>query len=117
MTFEKVREAALKIPDVEECSAYGLRGFKVRKKLFLVFREKLGAAVFRATFEQRDAMMAEDPETFFTNDHYRNYPWVMGRVTKLRAPVLSGLLQMALKYAMAEPAKKAKTKRSKPSRE
>jgi hypothetical protein len=41
MTFEKVREAALKLPDVEECTAYGLRGFRVKKKLFVVFREQL----------------------------------------------------------------------------
>jgi hypothetical protein len=96
---------------VEEASAYGLRGFSVRKKLFVVFREKLDAVVFRATFDQRDAMMEEDPETFFTNDHYRNYPWVLGRVKKLRAPVLRGLLQMSWKHAMAE-ASKPRTKRS-----
>jgi hypothetical protein len=115
MTFEEVRAAALKLPEVEECIAYGLRGFRVKKKLFLVFREQLGAAVFRATFEQRDAMMEEDPETFFTNDHYRNYPWVLSRVAKLRAPVLSGLLQMAWKHGMAEKLKFG-AKRSKSSR-
>jgi hypothetical protein len=105
MTFERVREAALKLPEVEECTAYGLRGFRVKKKLFLVFRENLDAVVFRATFDQRDAMIEEDSETFFTNDHYRNYPWVLGYVKKLRAPVVSGLLQMAWRHAVADAAK------------
>jgi hypothetical protein len=110
MTFEKVRHAASKLPDAEECTAYGLVGFKVKGKLILVFREQLGAAVFRATFDQRDAMIEEDPETFFTNDHYRNYPWVLARLSKLRAPVLSGLLQTAWKYAIAEATKPRKKK-------
>lgn len=113
MTFEKVRQAALKLPDTEECTAYGLRGFTVKKKLFMIFREQLDAVVFRATFDQRDAMIEEAPETFFTNDHYRNYPWVLARVAKLRTPVLSGLLQTARKYALAEPTR-PRAKRSRP---
>jgi hypothetical protein len=113
MTFEKVREAALKLPEVEEAGAYGLRGFRVRKQLFMIFREQYDAVVFRATFDQRDAMIEEDPETFFTNDHYRNYPWVLAHAKKLRAAVLKGLLQMACKNAMAEKARPKK--RSKPS--
>lgn len=102
MTFEKVRQTALKLPDVEEGSAYGFRSFRVKKKMFLCFREDLGAVLVRATFDQRDAMIEEDPETFFTTDHHRPYPWVLARVTKLRAPVLTGLLQTAWKYAVAE---------------
>jgi hypothetical protein len=112
MTFERVRETVLKLPDVEECSAYGLRGFRVKKKLFVIFREQMDAVVFRATIDQRDAIIEEDPDTFFTNDHYRNYPWVLGRIKKLRAPVLSGLLQMAWKHALSEATKPAKKKAS-----
>jgi hypothetical protein len=99
MTFEKVREAALKLPDVEEGTAYGFPAFRVKKKMFLCFRKELGAVVIRATFDQRDAMIEEDPETFFTTDHHRPYPWLLVRVTKLRATVLPDLLQMAWTYA------------------
>jgi len=111
MTFEKVRQAALKLPDVEERGAYGLRGFSVKKQPFLIFREQLDAVVFRATFDQRDAMIEEDPETFFTNDHYRNYPWVLVRLKKLRAPVLAVLLEMAWKHAKS-PEKMSRSKRA-----
>lgn len=109
MTFEKVRQAALKLPNVEEGTAYGLPAFRVKKKMFLCFREDLGAVLLHSTFEQRDAMMEEDPETFFTTDHHRPYPCVLARVTKLRAAVLPGLLQMAWKYAT--PQKKPAVKR------
>lgn len=113
MTFEKIREAVLKLPEVEEGSAWGLSGFRVKKKLFVVFREDLGAVVLRATFDQRDAMIEEDPETFFTTDHHRPHPWVLAHVTKLRAPLLAGLLQMSWKYAMAEATKATKPRAKK----
>src|SRR6185436_11863151 len=102
MTFEKVRQVALKLPDVEEGTAWGFPAFRVKKRMFLCFREDLGAVVVRSSFDQRDAMIEEDPETFFTTDHHRPHPWVLARVTKLRPTVLPDLLQTARKYALAE---------------
>src|SRR6185436_2426078 len=102
MTFEKVRQAALKLPDVEEGTAWGFPSFRVKKKMFLCFRVDLGAVCVRATFDQRDAMIEEEPEIFFTTDHHRPYPWVLAHVTRLRAAVVPDLVQMAWKHAMAE---------------
>ena len=111
LSFADVRKAALSLPDAEEASSHGLTGFRQRGKLFLVFREKLEAIVLRASFEQRDAMIAEDPETYFTNDHYRGYPWVLARLARLNAKVLPDLLQMALLAAPPpKAARKAKRK-------
>jgi hypothetical protein len=56
VTFEKVRQVALKLPDVEEGTAYGFPAFRVKKKMFLCFREDLGAVLMHAPFDQRDAM-------------------------------------------------------------
>src|SRR5688572_20330264 len=63
MTFEKIRQAALKLPDVEEGTAWGFPAFRVRKKMFLCFREDLGAVLMHTPIDQRDAMIAEEPET------------------------------------------------------
>jgi hypothetical protein len=100
-SFESIRKAALALPGVEESSAYGFAGFRMNGKLFVVFRRDLDSAAFRATFEQRDAMIAEDPETYYTTDHHRPYPWVLARVAKLDAAVVPDLLQMALRSAPA----------------
>jgi len=108
MTFERIRQAALNLSDVEEGTAWGLPAFRVKQKMFLCFREDLGAIVVRAPFDQRDAMIQEDPEVFFTTDHHRPHPWVLARVSKLRGTVLPDLLQMAWKYAVGERREKSK---------
>ena len=103
MTFATVRLAALALPNVEEGTAWGLPAFRTSKKMFLCFREDLKSIVVRAPFEQRDAMIEEDPETFFTTDHHRPHPWVLARVKKLQPAVLPGLLQTAWRYAAPKP--------------
>ena len=102
MTFGKVRQTAMKLPDVEEGTAYGFAAFRVRKKMFLCFREDLGAIGIPVSFDQRDAMIEEDPATYFTTDHHRPYPWVLARVIKLKQAALTDLLQAAWRHAEAE---------------
>jgi hypothetical protein len=106
LTWEAVRRVALTLPDVEEGTAYGFPAFRHKGSLFLAFRKDLGSIGLHSTFEQRDAMIAEDPETYHTTDHHRPYPWVLARVSKLHPGVLPDLLQMALRTA--PPKKKRK---------
>ena len=106
--MKSVRRMALALPGVEEASAYGRSGLRCQGQLFLVFRPDLDSIVLRASIDQREAMIAEDPETFFITDHYRGYPWVLARVSKLNARVLPDLLQMALRAAPPRKAQKKK---------
>jgi len=110
-SFESVRRAALKLPDVEEGTAWGLPAFRKGGKMFLCFRQDLDSIVLRATFDQRDAMIAEDPETFYTTDHHRPHPWVLARLPKLNPTAVPDLLQMALR-AVAVLKKRARKKPS-----
>ena len=98
LSFGAVRLAALSLPDVDETSSHGLTGFRRSGKLFLVFREKLNSIVVRAAFERRDEMIEADPVTYYTNDHYRAYPWVLARLEKLDPGVLPDLLRMGWQY-------------------
>lgn len=43
-------------------------------------------------------MIEEDPETYYTTDHHRNYPWVLARLAKLHHNTIPDLLQMALRF-------------------
>jgi hypothetical protein len=107
LTWEAVRRAALALPDVEEGTAYSFPAFRHNGNLFLAYRQDLGAIGVYSTFEQRDAMIAEDPETYFTTDHHRPFPWVLARLKSLHASALPDLLQMGLRCA---PQRKQKRK-------
>ena len=95
VTFETVRRTALALPAVEEGTAWRVPAFRTGGKLFLCFREDLDSIVVRSSFEERDEMIEANPETYYTTDHHRNYPWVLARLSKLRADILPDLLRMA----------------------
>jgi hypothetical protein len=95
VTFETIRRAAVSLANVQEGTAWRFPAFRTGGKLFLCFREDLDSIVVRASFEQRDEMIAADPETYYTTDHHRKYPWVLARLAKLRPDAVHDLLQMA----------------------
>ena len=102
VTFDVVREVALALPGVEESTSYGTPAFKVRKKLFARFHQDGESLVIAADFAERDALMAEQPETFYITDHYLKYPWVLVRLAKLRADQLPDLLRQAWRRVAPE---------------
>jgi hypothetical protein len=105
MTFKDVRKMALSLGGVEESTSYGTAAFKVRGKLIARLKEDGESLVVGTTFEQREEMMAADPETYFITDHYLKYPWVLVRLAKARPDALRDLLKGAVRLA-------AKSKRS-----
>jgi hypothetical protein len=101
MTYDDVRKLALKLPNVEEGTSYGTPALKVKKKLFVRLREEGDVIVLKMPFDQREAMMAEDPEKFFITDHYLNYEWILVRLTKVNIPEMRDLLKGAYRAALA----------------
>jgi len=100
VTYDLVRQMALQLPNVEEGTSYGTPALKVKGKLFVRLREEDDAIVLRTTFEQRDGLMADDPNTYYITDHYREYPWVLVRLAAVRPDVLAELLQIAHRTAL-----------------
>jgi hypothetical protein len=105
VTYDDVRKLALKLPNVEEGTSYGTPALKVKKKLFVRLREEGDVIVLKMPFDQREAMMAEDPEKFFITDHYLNYEWVLVRLTKIDKHAMRDLLQGAYRAALAPKAR------------
>jgi hypothetical protein len=95
VTYDLVRRLALKLPNVEEGTSYGTPALKVKGKLFVRLREEGDAIVVRTTFEQREGLMADDPKTHYITDHYREYPWVLVRLSAVRPDALPDLLRAA----------------------
>ena len=95
VTFDSVRQLALALPGAEESTSYGTPAFKVKGKLFVRFHQDGESLVVAADFAERELLMTEQPETFHITDHYLNYPWVLVRLSTIRADQISDLLRQA----------------------
>src|SRR5258707_8837969 len=95
VTFDLIRELALQLPGVEEGTSYGTPALKVKGKFLSRLKEDGESIVVRVGFDVRDVLMAADPETFYITDHYRGYPAVLVRLSRVRRDDLRGLLEEA----------------------
>jgi len=120
MTFEAVRKMALALDSVEEGTSYGTPAFKVQGALMARLRDDLGALVVRMSIDDRQELMAADPETYFITDHYLNYPWILVNLARVHPDAMRDLLRGAWRWAAAEkkgtggskgPTKQGRTKR------
>lgn len=100
MTFEDVRKIALKFPHVEDGTSYGTAALKVKKNFFVRLKEDGDSLVIGMPFEQREALMAEDPETYYITDHYLKYEYVLVRLSKVSKDALRDLLKGAYRRAL-----------------
>ena len=94
VTFETVRRLALALPGVEEGKSWGTPAFRVGKKFLARLRED-GDLVVRVEFAAREVLMGAAPETFYITDHYRDYPAMLVRLSKVDPGDLRELLEEA----------------------
>jgi hypothetical protein len=105
VTFELVRKLGLALPDVEEGAAYGSPALRARGKLLACIpankSAEPGSLAVRIDFEQRAGLLAEAPETYYLTDHYRDYPAVLVRLSRIREDELRDLLQASWRFVSA----------------
>jgi hypothetical protein len=113
VTFPEIRKIALAFDNVEEGTSYGTPAFKVGGALFARLRDDIGALVVRMSIEDRQELIAADPEMYFITDHYLEYPWILVRLSKVTPDAMRDLLRGAWRSAAAEkrPARKRRPKR------
>jgi len=97
--FDTVRSIGLSLPDVEEGTTYRSPALKVRGKLLAcipinrsVEPDSLAVSI---DFEKRSVLLSAVPETYYLTDHYRNYPIVLVRLSRIGHDELRNLLEMA----------------------
>jgi hypothetical protein len=95
ITFEGVRRIALALDGVAESTSYGTPAFKLGGKLIARLREDSETLVIGTTFEEREELMAAEPQTYFITDHYLKYPWVLVRLSHANVDALRDLLGRA----------------------
>ena len=100
MTWDEVREIALRLPGVEDGMSYGAPALKVGGKHLIVrWREDLNAVVVKTTFEEREGLMAEQSDVYFITDHYLNYEWVLVNLATVTTAALEAVIARAHQLA------------------
>ena len=69
-----------------------------------------GTLVVRAGFEERDLLLEDAPETYYTTDYYRKHPVVLVRLSRIDRDALRDVLSMSWRLTVA------KARRRPPSR-
>jgi hypothetical protein len=64
-------------------------------------RAEPGSLVVRTDFEQRSALLADDPETYYVTEHYAKHPVVLVRLARLARDQLCDLLAAARQCVLA----------------
>lgn len=112
-TFDTVRKIASAFPGVEESSNSRGTGLKVAGKLLACPATHKSAEpdsmVVRIDFDQRAALLAEAPDTYYITDHYVNYPSVLVRLSRINAEALRDLLQSACRFVTSGETRKRST--------
>ena len=97
--FATVRKIALSLAGAEEGMSYGTPAFKVNGELFTRLHQDGESLVVRMDFDQREALMAHDPQTYYITDHYLNYEWILVRLSRVHPDALRDLLRGAWRSA------------------
>lgn len=93
---QDVRRLATALPQASERTSYATPAFYVAGKIFARLHEDKGVLVcWRDSLEDRDALIAADPDKFFTTDHYRGHPSVLIRLEHVAPEELHELLTEA----------------------
>ncbi|MGJ3626442.1 hypothetical protein AB5I41_05140 [Sphingomonas sp. MMS24-JH45] len=70
----------LRLPHVEEGTSYGKPALKLNGRMIAATTAPDdGSFVLRVATEEKDALIATDPDTFWETDHYRGLPAVLVR--------------------------------------
>ena len=102
MDFEMVRRMGLALPGVETGNAYGMPALKVRGKLLATIPTNRSvepdSLVVCVSVEQRDELLASDPNVYYLTEHYKGHDNVLVRLSRVTPEAMDGLLKMARKY-------------------
>ena len=105
VNFEVVRAFGREFPDLQESTMYGSPALKLGKRLvacLAIHRSaEPGSLVVRTDFEQRAALLTDDPETYYVTDHSAKHPVVLVRLLRLQPDQMRDLLAAARKCVLA----------------
>jgi hypothetical protein len=111
LTRAEARKIALSFEGASEGPYFGKPAIFVAEKFLTRVHTKEDAMVLAiGSMEMRDMMLEAEPRLFYITDHYRKFPYLLARLSKLDKTTLKELLSARLLRIEA----KAKKKRGAP---
>src|SRR5919201_4028526 len=111
VSFRKVESIGRTLPDVEVTTAYGQPALKVRGRMFACIASHKSAEpntlVVMMDFADRDALLEDDPATYYLKEHYVNYPCVLVRLSRVGSDALQDLVTGAYRFVSARTSTKS----------
>jgi hypothetical protein len=110
-SFKTVESVGRTLPDVEVTTTWGKPTLKVRGKMFVCVASHKSAEpntlVVMMDFAERDALIQDDPGTYYLKEHYVNYPCVLVRLSRIHADALRDLVRGAYRSVRARMGRKS----------
>jgi hypothetical protein len=109
--FSVVESISRTLPDVEVTTSWGQPTLKAHGRMFACMASHKSAEpetlVVMMDFADRDALVEEDPDTYYLKEHYVNYPCVLVRLSRVHPDALRDLLIGAHRYVSAKRKRKS----------
>lgn len=95
LTKAQARKIAQSFPGVYEKTSYGTPTYFVGKKVFTQVgsQDRTDIMLLTQTLEERDHLIAADPQTFYITDHFKTYKGLLARIERLDAKTFRVLLE------------------------
>jgi len=107
LTRAEARKIALSVEGASEGPYFGKPAVFVAEKFLTRVHTKEEAMVLAVgSMEMRDVMLEAEPKLFYITDHYKNFPYLLARLTKLDKATLKDLLNARLLQIEAKTKKK-----------
>jgi hypothetical protein len=103
--FKPVEAIGRTLPGVEITTTFGKPALKVDGRMFVCIASHKSAEpdtlVVMMDFADRDALLEDDPGTYYLKEHYVGYPCILARLSKVPADALRDLVVGAHRYVSA----------------
>ena len=110
--FDIVLDAARALPGVEQSMTWGTDALKVHGRLLacraIHKSAEPNSIVVKIPIDQREELIAAEPDIYYLTEHYVNYPSVLVRLSRIHRDALRDLLAMAYRFADAKPKKRSR---------
>jgi hypothetical protein len=105
LTFAAVEAIGRSLPGTDVTTAWGQPALKVRGKMFACLASHKSAEpnslAVMMPIPDRDALIEDDPETYYVKPHYVSYPCVLVRLTRVHPDALRDLVAGAHRFVNA----------------
>jgi hypothetical protein len=104
--FETVRSMGAALPDVKDAS--GSRGVALKTAGRLLACQAIhksaepGSLMVRVSLKRREALLAQQAETYYLTKHYTPYPAILVRLSRIKRTALKELLAESREFVWDE---------------